>query len=89
MLDAEVFNRYEYKYLVDMDKFNVLSKIISENMDLDNHNLNNKLYTISNIYYDTKDDYLIRRSLSKPLYKEKLRLRTYDVPYMQDKAQLH
>ena len=85
-MDTEVFNRYEYKYLVDVDKFNNLSKLISENMLLDDHNVNNKLYTISNIYYDTNDDYLIRRSLSRPLYKEKLRLRTYDVPDMQDKA---
>ncbi|MCR5451621.1 MAG: polyphosphate polymerase domain-containing protein [Lachnospiraceae bacterium] len=36
--------------------------------------------TINNIYFDTENDLLIRNSLEKPLYKEKLRLRTYEVP---------
>ena len=36
--------------------------------------------TIMNIYYDTPDFRMIRSSLEKPLYKEKLRLRTYGVP---------
>ena len=49
-------------------------------MELDSHNKDHKLYTISNLYYDTDDDYLIRKSLSKPVYKEKLRLRSYGVP---------
>ncbi len=33
--------------------------------------------TIRNIYYDTPDSRLIRRSLEKPVYKEKLRVRSY------------
>lgn len=33
--------------------------------------------TIRNIYFDTDDYRLIRRSLEKPVYKEKLRLRSY------------
>ena len=32
---------------------------------------------ICNIYYDTPDRRLIRASLEKPVYKEKLRLRSY------------
>ena len=35
---------------------------------------------IFNIYYDTPDYRLIRKSIEKPIYKEKLRLRTYKVP---------
>lgn len=35
---------------------------------------------IGNIYYDTPDSRLIRTSLEKPVYKEKLRLRCYGVP---------
>ena len=37
-------------------------------------------YTICNIYYDTPDWRLIRASLEKPVYKEKLRVRSYGVP---------
>ena len=37
-------------------------------------------YTICNLYYDTPDFQLIRASLDKPVYKEKLRMRSYGVP---------
>ncbi len=33
--------------------------------------------TICNLYYDTPDFRLIRKSIEKPVYKEKLRLRSY------------
>jgi hypothetical protein len=57
-------------------------------MKLDDYNLKKEFYTISNIYYDTENNDLIRRSLEKPKYKEKLRLRAYGVPSMQDKVYL-
>ena len=38
------------------------------------------MHTICNIYFDTDDDVLIRRSIEKPIYKEKLRLRSYGIP---------
>ena len=40
--------------------------------------------TICNIYYDTANYRLIRASLDKPVYKEKLRLRSYGVPQAED-----
>jgi len=55
-------------------------------MEPDFHNIGRKPYIISNIYYDTSDDFLIRHSLSKPLYKEKLRLRSYGIPGEEDKV---
>ena len=76
----EVFNRDEHKYLLDKDTFERVIKIMDEHMTIDAHNPNHKPYTVSNIYFDTPDDYLIRTSLSKPEYKEKLRLRAYGVP---------
>lgn len=39
--------------------------------------------TICSLYYDTRDFRLIRRSMEKPVYKEKLRLRSYG-PAQQD-----
>jgi hypothetical protein len=57
-------------------------------MDIDDYSKANDFYTISNIYYDTKDNYLIRNSLSKPDYKEKLRLRSYGVPHIDEKVYL-
>src|SRR5699024_7754614 len=41
-------------------------------------------HTICNIYFDTADWRLIRASLERPVYKEKLRLRSYGVPGEED-----
>ncbi len=76
----EIFNRYEHKYMLNKETFQKVIKILDEHMDMDSHNKDHTPYTIANIYYDTPDDYLIRTSLSKPKYKEKLRLRSYGVP---------
>ena len=76
----EVFNRYEHKYLLDENTYQRVTEVIEKHMDQDSHNINNEPYTIANIYYDTDDDILIRKSLQSPVYKEKLRLRAYGVP---------
>ncbi|GHV36966.1 molecular chaperone [Clostridia bacterium] len=76
----EIFNRYENKYLVDADTLPRLQSRLSDCMELDAYNKKFDTYPISNLYYDTDDSHLIRTSLSKPSYKEKLRLRAYGVP---------
>ncbi len=76
----EVFNRCEHKYIIDKETFKKAIKILDDHMDMDSHNKDYTPYTISNIYFDTPDDYLIRTSLGKPEYKEKLRLRSYGIP---------
>ncbi len=76
----EVFNRHEQKYFLDADTFQKVLAVMDEHMQPDKHNINHEPYTISNIYFDTDDNYLIRTSLAKPKYKEKLRLRSYGVP---------
>ena len=72
----DVFQRYEKKYLVTQQQFNQLARVFSPRMVPDRFAQS----TISNIYYDTPDFRLIRRSLDRPPYKEKLRLRTYQAP---------
>lgn len=88
MLAIEVFNRYEHKYMLDKETYLKLIKILDEHMVLDKYNVNHKPYTIANIYFDTSDDYLIRTSLAKPPYKEKLRLRAYGIPELKSKVYL-
>lgn len=82
----EVFNRYEYKYKITEAELNKLLPVLEKHMLMDMRCKNHSLYTIANIYYDTYDDYLIRRSLQKPAYKEKLRLRAYGVPELDSKV---
>ncbi len=76
----EVFNRYENKYRLDPDTFAKIQSQLSLYMEPDQYNKDGNIYTISNLYYDTPDHHLIRTSLQKPKYKEKLRLRAYGVP---------
>lgn len=82
----EVFNRYEHKYMLDRKTYEKVIEVMDQHMELDSHNENHKPYTIANIYYDTADDHLIRASLQKPKYKEKLRLRAYGVPKKDSKV---
>lgn len=68
-----VFKRYELKFLLtDAQKAAVL-QAMQPLMTLDKYGRT----TIRNIYFDTDNYRLIRRSLEKPAYKEKLRLRSY------------
>ena len=76
----EVFNRYEHKYLIDKETFEKVTDVLDRYMVMDSHNKSYEPYTISNIYLDTPEDLMIRNSLSKPVYKEKLRLRSYGIP---------
>ncbi|WP_256759441.1 polyphosphate polymerase domain-containing protein [Cohnella sp. WQ 127256] len=84
----EVFNRYESKYLMDSKAFYVLYNRLLEYMELDEYNKNDKFYSISNIYFDTEHDSLIRNSLAKPKYREKLRIRAYGIPAKDAKVYL-
>ena len=49
-------------------------------MNLDKYCKLGENYNIYNIYYDTLNNDVIRHSISKPYYKEKLRLRSYNIP---------
>lgn len=68
-----VFKRYEKKYMVSSEQYNELISRMITRMDADQYGK----HTICNIYFDTVDYQMIRNSLDKPVYKEKLRLRSY------------
>lgn len=76
----ETFNRVEEKYIINASQYNKIRSVIDMYMISDSYNVDDKCYVISNIYYDTIDNNLIRTSLEKPKYKEKIRLRGYGVP---------
>ena len=71
-----VFKRYEIKYVLSEKDAIALEALCKKYMSDDGFGQS----TICNIYFDTDDYLLIRRSLEKPIYKEKLRLRSYGVP---------
>ncbi|MBE6846037.1 MAG: polyphosphate polymerase domain-containing protein [Ruminococcus sp.] len=76
----KTFKRKEVKFLLNMNQFNELLKVIDLYMEPDKYCVGGKEYGIYNIYYDTPDSFLIRESLAKPYYKEKLRVRSYFSP---------
>lgn len=71
-----IFQRTEVKYRIPADRFEEFRKEMDPYIVPDAYGLS----TICNIYYDTEDRKLITRSLEKPAYKEKLRLRSYGIP---------
>lgn len=71
-----VFKRKEIKYLLSEQQYQKLLWLLQDKIVPDDFPTS----AISNLYYDTPDFRLIRASLQKPKYKEKLRLRCYKVP---------
>jgi len=69
----EVFKRKEIKYLLSEEQFEGLLPTLEKYLKVDAYGKSR----INNIYFDTPDYRLIQTSLEKPVYKEKLRLRTY------------
>ncbi len=70
------FKRHELKYKLTTKQYNKLLIAMNEHMKLDEYGR----HKISNIYFDTNDYRVIRNSIEKPKYKEKLRLRVYGEP---------
>ena len=68
-----VMQRYELKYLLDPDQTAFLRKRLEGHMSADQYGKT----SIASLYYDTPTFQLIRTSIEKPLFKEKIRLRSY------------
>lgn len=69
----KIFKRYEMKYLVTDEQREAIVDLIGSYMKTDEFGKS----TINNIYFDTPTNLIARRSIERPLYKEKLRLRSY------------
>ena len=70
------FKRYEKKYLLSARQFERLWEQMKDHLVPDYFFRS----TVCSIYYDSDDFSLIRHSMEQPVYKEKLRLRSYNVP---------
>jgi hypothetical protein len=70
------FQRYEVKYFLSPAQKEALMPTLLEHFSVDSYGQ----HSIGNIFYDTDNFEVIRASIEKPIYKEKLRLRAYGVP---------
>ncbi len=77
-----VFRRYELKYILTRSQKERILEYIQPYMSLDKYGRT----TIRNIYFDTENYRLIRRSIEKPVYKEKIRVRSYLSDKSEDKV---
>ncbi len=70
-----VMKRYELKYLLTGEQTAFLRQKLRGRMEADQYGKT----SIASLYYDTPTFRLIRASLEKPLFKEKIRLRSYGI----------
>ncbi len=80
MAYANTYKRREMKFLLDEKQFGTVYSAIGEFMTEDEFGF----HTIRNIYLDNENDDLIRSSLGKPIFKEKVRLRAYGSSIVDD-----
>lgn len=69
-----VFKRYERKYMLTSEQKQRIMQAMNPYMKSDQYGRT----VIRNIYFDTDNYRLVRKSIEKPVYKEKLRIRSYD-----------
>ena len=74
-MGRSIFQRFENKYKISREQFNRLKVLILKHLEEDKYGLT----TIQSLYFDTPSFLLIRRSIEKPEYKEKLRIRGYGI----------
>ncbi len=73
MANQMIFQRHELKYMISVQQQEEILKALEPYMTADKFGHS----SIRNLYYDTPDFRLIRQSLDRPVYKEKLRMRSY------------
>lgn len=81
-MDINVFRRVEKKYLITEEQYKLLLEKAKDYIEIDTYDYS----TICNIYFDTDDYMLVNRSIEKPIYKEKIRLRGYGIPKLNSKV---
>lgn len=75
-METMTFERVEKKWRMTPEQFKNLLPILEEHMHKDSYGKS----TICSEFYDTPDFYLIRKSIERPPFKEKIRVRSYGIP---------
>ena len=76
MMMSSVFLRKETKYILNSKSYETLLFIMRAHMKRDKYGRQ----TVNNVYFDNDSYELISRSIEKPVYKEKVRMRVYGRP---------
>ena len=76
----QVFRRREEKYILSQEQYQNLIDVIEPYLEKDKYFVG----TNCSVYFDTPEWLLAIRSLEKPIYKEKVRVRSYGTPTIDD-----
>lgn len=79
---ADVFARWETKFILDAEMTRHAREVFAQRLRPDPY----FRQTICNVYYDTPQFELARRTLDHPPYREKIRVRSYGTPAIDDKV---
>ncbi len=75
------FQRFEKKFLLTAEQMDrLIPQLIQHGMEYDKYCVGGNVYTIYNVYFDDDTSSVIRRSIRKPKFKEKFRMRSYVIP---------
>lgn len=76
------FKRVEMKFILNDRQTEAVKRAFTGKMKADEYGKTR----ICNVYYDTSNFRLIRKSIEQPVYKEKLRVRSYGTPKAGDEV---
>lgn len=76
------FKRVEIKFILNDSQTEAVKRAFTGKMKADEYGKTR----ICNVYYDTPNFRLIRKSIEQPVYKEKLRVRSYGTPKAGDEV---
>ena len=72
-MSQDTFARVEKKYVISREQYEWIRQFLAEYTVEDEYGQS----TIRNVYYDTPGEEMIRHSIQKPEFKEKVRVRGY------------
>lgn len=78
-MSQKTFRRDETKYILSREQFSALLPYLEKNIDYDVFCSDGTPYLVKSIYLDTPTNVVIKKSISKPKFKIKMRIRQYGV----------
>ncbi|ABR46539.1 conserved hypothetical protein [Alkaliphilus metalliredigens QYMF] len=80
----EVFNRYEFKYVINMNQYKQVLKALKGRIEVDGNGDPDGFYKILSLYYDSDADTFFHETIDGTTFRQKLRLRAYNHVTMED-----
>ena len=80
----EVFNRYELKFPMNLATYSELIKKVEPHFIADAYGDAEGFYSITNLYFDTWDNFFHEQNVNREPFRQKLRLRTYGDAMLDD-----